>query len=59
MSDLLCYCCAEPIKNQFAIVSMTRDVDRVFVAKIDHLKRMGHLTVIVHVQRMEPPKEGG
>ena len=36
---LNCYCCGEPIDGQIALVTMsTMPVDRVFIAKPDHVE---------------------
>jgi len=50
---LRCYCCGEPIEGAIALVSQsTLPVDRVFVAKPDHLENFDGVesAVVAEVQ---------
>lgn len=53
MSDLQCYCCGKPLGQDFALVSMKEEADRVFVVRTECVHRVDDPEVIVHVQRME------
>lgn len=41
--DLVCYCCGTPVREDFALVTMSEgQTDRVFIMISDHVKRVDY-----------------
>lgn len=53
MSDLQCYCCGRPLPDNFALVSMKDESDRVFVMLENHVGHVDQPAVIVKVVRLK------